>query len=133
MSTGQKLFLLRESGVLKLTEGQFREEMMYHMIVGDIVQEEPALPAQEVPVDGGSCTALVVPFLSTIMWQERIGVMQIGDHDEPMGDFEPRKSVVFDHFGSSILCTRPFDSPEHRQKTKIRQNHLITLTLGEKD
>lgn len=71
--------------------------MVYHMIVGNIMQEESTLPTQEISVHGGSGSALVIPLLSTIVGEEGISMMQIRDHDEPVGDFKPRYSIVFDN------------------------------------
>jgi hypothetical protein len=64
-------------------QGRKREtNVMDDMIVGDIVKEKAALPAQERPVDGSGCSPLEVPLLATIMRHDRVSVVQVGDHDD---------------------------------------------------
>lgn len=52
------------------------------MVVGDIVEEEATLPAKEGPVDGGGSAALEVPFLSAVVGEVGVGVVEVGDHDD---------------------------------------------------
>lgn len=54
------------------------------MVMGDVVKEEAALPAQEVTIDGRSSTALEVPFLATIVRELRVSVVEIRDHNNLM-------------------------------------------------
>ena len=56
--------------------------MVDDVIVGYIVEEEATLPAQEVPVDGCSSSALEVPFFTSVMRELRVGVVEIGNHDD---------------------------------------------------
>lgn len=52
------------------------------MVVGNIVEEETSLPAQERPVHGSSGAALEVPFLATVVGHDGISVMEVCDHDD---------------------------------------------------
>lgn len=56
--------------------------MMNNMIVGDIMKEEAALPSKKIPVDGCSRSTLEVPLPPTIMGQQRIGVMEVSNHND---------------------------------------------------
>ena len=49
--------------------------------VGNIVEEETTLPAEDGPVNSGSSTALEVPLLSAVVGQRGVGVVEVGDHD----------------------------------------------------
>lgn len=46
--------------------------MVYDVEMGDIVEEKPALPPQEITIDGRSSTALEIPLCCTVVWE--IGV-----------------------------------------------------------
>ena len=52
------------------------------MEVGNIVQEEASLPAEERPIAGRSCAALEVPFLAAVMRHDRVGVVEVSDHND---------------------------------------------------
>ena len=60
-------------------------------------------------------------------------MMEIRDHDEPVRYFEPRNSVVFDYLRGSELRAGQLHNPGHGQETQVGQNHLVTLTFGEKN
>jgi hypothetical protein len=51
------------------------------VVVGNIMEEEASLPSEERPVDGSGSTALEVPLLAAVMGESRVGVVQVGDHD----------------------------------------------------
>ena len=65
--------------------------------MGDTVQEEPTLPAQEIAVDCRSCSALKVPRLSAVVGKEGVCVVEVCYHDEPVGDKKPGDAVEFDY------------------------------------
>jgi len=56
--------------------------VMNDVEVRNIMEEEAALPSEERPVNGGSGTTLEVPFLATVVGESRIGVMEVGDHND---------------------------------------------------
>lgn len=113
------------------TERHLREEVVNDMEVGDIMKEEAALPAKTIPVDGGGSTSLVVPFIVAVVGKIRVGVVEICDHDEPVGDFQPGDEIVLDDFGGSIDRARPADSPDHGRNADVRHDNRIALRLGE--
>lgn len=84
-----------------LTERHLREEVMNDMEVSDMVEEEVALPAQEVPVHRGGGTTGEAPRVVAVVRKHGIRVMKIGNHHEPVGDTQPRDAVVLDHFRES--------------------------------
>lgn len=55
--------------------------MVDYMVVCNVVQEKPPLPAKNWPIDGGSGAALKVPLACTVMWHHGISVMKVCNHD----------------------------------------------------
>jgi hypothetical protein len=55
--------------------------VMNNVEMGNIVEEETALPPKDWTVDGRCGTALVVPFIFSVMRCHRIGVVKVGDED----------------------------------------------------
>lgn len=76
-----------------LTMRHLREEMVYDVIVRHIVQEKATLPAQEISVDCTGSTSLIRPGIVAVMWDDGVCMVQVGDHDEPVGDEKPRNPV----------------------------------------
>jgi hypothetical protein len=107
--------------------------MVNDVVVGNIVQEETTLPAQEVPVNSACCAALVAPLLVAIMGKHGVGVMQISDHDEPVGDAKPGNAIVFDNFRGTPLVARPDDTVDHGSNTGIGHKNKIALAFGEEN
>lgn len=76
--------------LLPMIPGHHWEEMVNDMKVSHVMKEESSLPSKEVAVDGCSRSALIVPQAFAIMRKLGIRVMQVGDHDKPMSDEQPR-------------------------------------------
>jgi hypothetical protein len=55
--------------------------MVDNMEMRHIVKEEPALPPQEVSVNSSGCSTLEVPFFAAVVGQDRVRMVQVGDHD----------------------------------------------------
>ena len=51
--------------------------MVDDVVVGNIVEEEAAHPAQERPVNGSSSAALEGPFLATVVGELEVGVVEV--------------------------------------------------------
>ena len=64
------------------TERHLGEEVVDDVVVGDVVEEEASLPAEEGTVDSGSGATLEVPLFSTVVREARVSVVQVGDHDD---------------------------------------------------
>lgn len=52
------------------------------MEVSDIVEEETALPSEDIAINSGCSATLEVPFLTTVVREGWVGVVEIGDHDD---------------------------------------------------
>lgn len=117
--------VLRRFG--SMIEWHFGEEMVDDVVVGYIMQEKSPLPSQEVTVHCAGCAALKGPFLLAEVWQLRVGVMEICDHDEPMGDSEPGYTVIFYNIGRSEKRAGISDKPGHGKYADIRENNGVAL------
>lgn len=118
---------------LRVPKGDPGEEVMDNMIVCNVVQEETPLPAQEGPVDSAGCAALEGPCSLSVMRKSFVRVMEIGYHNEPMGDAKPWDTVIFHD-----LCRAPDggsirDGPRHSKQTEIRCEYTIALRGSEQD
>lgn len=116
-----------------VVERHLREEVMNDVEVRNIMEEEAALPSEERPVDGGSGTTLEVPFLATVVGESRIGVMEVGDHNEPVGDKEPGEAIILDNISSAVESRRVGNTPDHECNTDVGHDDCIALGLGEED
>ena len=56
--------------------------MVNDVIVRNVMQEEPSLPSEEVAVHRTSRATLERPLFLTEVWELRIGVVEICDHNE---------------------------------------------------
>lgn len=102
-----------------LTEGHLREIMMDDVVVRDTVQEKPALPAEEVPVHGGSSTTRIRPGLVAVVREFEVGVMQVGDHHEPVADPEPWDAVELHHVPDAVLHGGALEDAEHENHSEV--------------
>ena len=64
------------------TERHLGEEVVNDVVVRDVMEEEAAHPSQEISVDRSSSTALEVPLFAAVVGHVRVGVVQVGDHDD---------------------------------------------------
>jgi len=110
-------FLEVLSGFGPVVERHLREEVVDDMEVGNIVEEEASLPAQEVSVNGSCSPTLEVPLLSTVVGHNWISMVEISYHDEPVSDFKPRNTVIFDNFPGTVNRAGISDTPDHRRNT----------------
>lgn len=55
------------------------------MVVRHVVQEKAAHPAKEVAVDRCRRTPLEIPLRLAVVRQRRVRVVEVRDHDEPIG------------------------------------------------
>ena len=67
----------------RLTEGHLGEKVVHDMVVGHVVEEKAAHPAEEVAVHRRGRAPLEVPLRLAIVRQLRVRVVKVRDHDEP--------------------------------------------------
>ena len=141
-----------------------REEVVGNMVMSDcvienceysapknslcltIVQEEAALPAQEISVDGRCGTALEVPLGRAIVRKFSIGVVKLGnhthvnrhksrlvclthvcDHCEPVVYEQPRDEVVLHVRPCAVGGDGDLRCVDHGQNTDIGCNDTVAL------
>lgn len=66
-----------------LTEGHHREKVVNDVEVGDIVQEEAPLPAEEITIYSRRSAPLEVPLSVAVVREFDVRVVKVSDHDEP--------------------------------------------------
>lgn len=55
-----------------------------NVVVGDVVEEEAASPAQERPVNGRGCAAEERPLLLAVVGDGGVRVVEVGEHHNPV-------------------------------------------------
>lgn len=98
-----------------------------------VMQEEPAHPPQKVTVDSGSRPAGETPCAVAVAWERRVGVVEVGDHDEPVRDEEPGDAVVFQNGGGTVDSTGLGDGVDHRGDSDIGCDDDVALGAREED
>lgn len=56
--------------------------MVNDVEMGNVVEEEATLPAQNRPINGGGSSSLEVPLLAAIVGHDGVSVVQVSDHDD---------------------------------------------------
>ena len=79
MSVGEE-----DSTTAALTPWHLGEKVMDDVVVGDVVQEKAAHPAEEVTVHSRGGASLEIPLRLAIVRQRRVRVVEVRDHDEPV-------------------------------------------------
>lgn len=92
--------------IMVLTEGHLGKEVVDDMIVCNSMEEEITLPPQKVSVYSSRGSARVRPSVVAVVGQNRVGVVKVGNHDEPMIDAEPRDAVVLDNLRKTPSIAR---------------------------
>lgn len=101
--------------------------------VGDTVEEEVTHPAEEVTVEGRSGTTRVGPLLAAVVGQLGVGVVEVGDHNEPMVHAEPWDTVVLDDVCESVLQAGDLDGVHHGEDAEVGDDDNVALGLGKDD
>jgi len=79
------------------------EEVMCDVIVRDVVQEESSLPSNEWTIDSRSSTTQESPSVVAEMRHRWIGVVKVGEHDDPMIGPDVRDEVELDERGDGCV------------------------------
>lgn len=87
--------------------------------------------AHESSVNGSKGTSSKSPLLGRVMGQDGVGVLEVGDEDEPVVDVEVWDTVDDEHFGE-----RPLDGPVSKtgndgSDTNVGQDDLPGLAVSE--
>ena len=111
------LEILRRFG--GMVERDLREEVVYDMEVSDIVEKETALPSQKVVIDSCSGATLEVPGAFAIVRELGVGMLEVGDHNEPLSNSNPRQTVKFDEFRGTEDIGSMSDAGSHKENTSV--------------
>jgi hypothetical protein len=107
--------------------------MMDDMIVSNVMQEKSSLPSQEIPINSRSSPPLECPSSVTVVWNRRIGVLQVRDRDEPMGDEEPRDAVELENLKCTPSVASQLNAKTCGQQADIGENYDFAVFRVEYD
>lgn len=87
---------------------------------------------KEVSVDGAESATDEVPLVSAVVRELGVGVLKVGDHDEPVVDGEVRNTVVLDDFSeTSHLLSKEGEEGEHSNEESVGNENVGTVTSVE--
>lgn len=102
------------------------------MGLADAVHEVRSDRAHEVAVHRAEGAALEVPLVGRVVRQRRVGVLEVGDHDEPVVDAEVRDEVVLDDAGeATVEVAEEGDERDHADEESVREENLGAVALVE--
>lgn len=78
--------------------GDLGRSVVSNMSLADTVKEPSTDWAKHVSVNGGKSSSGKSPLFGRVVGQERVGVLQVGDEDEPVVDPKVRDKVDDHHF-----------------------------------
>ena len=107
--------------------------MVYDVVMGDIVEEEAALPAEEGAIDGSGRATLVTPSAAAVVRDIRVCVVEVGDHDEPVCDGEPGYEVELGDGGEAVEGACVGDAADHGEDADVGDDDGVALAFGEED
>lgn len=99
------------------------------MGLADAVEDVGSEGASHVPVDGAEGSALEVPLALAVVGQFRVGVLEVGDHDEVVVDDEVGDEVVLDDFGRSAAHAPEGEGGDGDADAEVRHEDLSKVTL----
>lgn len=125
--------LLESSGSLPgVVVRDLAAEVVSDVSLSDSVHEVRADGTKEVSVDGAESATDEVPLVGAVVRELRVGVLKVGDHDEPVVDSEVRNTVVLDDFSEpSHLLSEKGEEGEHADKESVRDENVGTVTSVE--
>lgn len=101
--------------------------MVDDMKMCNTVEEEIAHRAQKVPIDRGSRATRIRPFRVAVMWQHGVGVVEVGDHDEPVVHTEPWDTVVLDDIREAVQAAGVSHGVDHCEDAEVGDDHDVAL------
>lgn len=103
------------------------------MEVSDVVQEEATHPPKARPINSCRGATLEAPLSITVVGQDRVGVVEVSDHDEPVGNTNPRNVIVFANFTEAPDIRTPPHGSDHSHDTSVGHQDGIALTGSEQN
>jgi len=110
-----------------VVEGDHGEEVVSDVVVRDVVEEEAADPAEEGTIDGTDGTTEERPFVLAVVRHRGVGVMEEGQHDDPVVGKEVRNEVFAEEVEDTILVGVVGESAGHGRETNVGDDDGETL------
>lgn len=67
------------------------------------------------------------------MRQDRVGVVEVGDHDNPVVDLSPRYAIVYEHGPCAVLAACPPHQAKTGQHADIGSHDVLVVRRVEDD
>lgn len=109
------------------TEGDRREQVVRDVIMRDVVEEEAAGPAEERPVDGADSATEEAPLLVAEVRNGGVGVVQVGEHDDPVVREDVRHEVELGKVGEADLARPENEGGGHDAQTDVGRDDAVAL------
>lgn len=107
-------------------------EVVSDVSLGNSVHKVRTNGTEEVSVDGAKSATNEVPLVSAVVRKLRVGVLKVGDHDEPVVDSEVRNTVVLDDFSETAhLLSEEGEEGEHSDEESVGNENVGTVTSVE--
>lgn len=120
-----------ESEASARTERDLGEEVVYDVIVRDIMHEEPPDPPQEVAVHRRRRAAAERPRLAAVVREARVRVLEVRDADEPVAEEDPRDAVQLHDGGDAQLRGRLAEHEGGGEDADVGEDHGAALARFE--
>lgn len=113
-------FLDSLASLIGMVKGDRADVVVEDVGLNDTVEERTS-DETELAVDGGSGATSEVPDLRLIMRKSRVGVLQIGDGNEPVVDPEVRDTIPDEEVEPAIVLTNIVQAGASDEETDITQ------------
>lgn len=104
---------------------------MRDVIMRHIVQEEATSPSKERTIDSSDRTTDKGPRVFAEVRHRRVGVVKVGEHDDPVVREQVWDRVEFGHSGEVGGFDPVGDDTAHSEKSNVRGDDLLPLLLLE--
>lgn len=121
-------FLDAFSGFVRVVEGDSRDEVVSNVGLDDSVEDVTA-DETELTVDGGGGSAGVGPGLWVIVWESWVGVLEVGDGDEPMVDPEVWETVENHNVPPAPLLDSKVQAVGSDGNTEVRVKDQVSILI----
>ncbi|KAI3480672.1 hypothetical protein L1887_57149 [Cichorium endivia] len=130
-----KTSLERLGGLPGVVVGDLARDVVEHVGLGDAVEEVGTNGAEPVAVNGAEGATREGPGLGLVVGEGGVGVLEVGDHDEPVVAEEVGDNIVAEHVGETALGKHAPGSEraESSSDADVRDDDLRAVTLVKDD
>lgn len=108
-------------------------DVVSNVSLGNTVQDVRSNGSQPLSVNGAESTSREGPAVGLVMRQQRVGVLQVGDHDQPVVDPEVRDTIVSHHGTERSLRDGVGNGAESEGNSNVGHQDLRSVSLVKDD